>query len=77
MSLRKILKFHLMSWCGNFVERHSLRIVSGDSPETMRKLCLSTNFHTMKLGEITVFYTVCVVGNYFKLKCAFAGTLHW
>ena len=28
----------------------------GDSPETMWKLCLSTNFHTIKLGEITVFY---------------------
>ena len=34
----------LISWYGNFVERHSFRIVSGDSPETMRKLCLSTKF---------------------------------
>ena len=31
------------SWCGNFVERHSFRIVSGKSPETKRKLCLSKN----------------------------------
>ena len=31
-------------WCRNFVERNSFRIVSGDSPETMRKLCLSTKF---------------------------------
>ena len=30
--------------CGNFVERHIFRIVSGDSPETMRELCLSTKF---------------------------------
>ena len=29
---------------GNFVERHSFRIVSGDSPETMRKLYLSKKF---------------------------------
>ena len=25
--------FHLISWCGNFVERHSFRRVSGESPE--------------------------------------------
>ena len=30
--------------CGNFVERYSFCRVSGDSPETMRKLCLSTKF---------------------------------
>ena len=27
----------------------------------MRKLCLSTNFHTRKLGEITVFFAVLAV----------------
>ena len=26
----KIPKFHLISWCGNFVERYSFRVVSGD-----------------------------------------------
>ena len=31
-------------WCGNFVERCSFRLVSGDLPETLRKLCLSTKF---------------------------------
>ena len=41
-TLRKIAWFHLISWCGNFLERHSFRIVSGDSPKTMRKLYLST-----------------------------------
>ena len=40
------------------MERHSFRIVSGDSAETMRKLCLSTKFHTRKVGEITAFYAV-------------------
>ena len=29
-TLRKILCFHLISWCGNFVESHSFCIVSGD-----------------------------------------------
>ena len=42
--LRKIPKFHLISWCENFVKRHSFSIVSSDSPETMRKRCLSTKF---------------------------------
>ena len=41
------------------MERYSFRIVSGDSPETIRKLCLSTKFHNMTLAEITVFYAVC------------------
>ena len=39
-TLRKISSFHLNCWCGNFVERHSFRIVS----ETMEKLCLSEKF---------------------------------
>ena len=33
-----------ISWCGNFVERHSFRRVSGDSPKTLRKLHLSIKF---------------------------------
>ena len=44
LTLCKMLLFYLISWCGNFFERHSFRIVSGDSPETMRKLCLSKKF---------------------------------
>ena len=30
--------------CKNFVERHSFRTFSGDSPKTIRKLCPSTKF---------------------------------
>ena len=30
--LRKIPSFHLISWCGNFAERHSFRIVSETVP---------------------------------------------
>ena len=40
----KYRSFHPISWCAKFVERHSFRIISGDSTETMRKLCLSTKF---------------------------------
>ena len=40
------------------MERHNFRIVWGESPETLWKLCLSTKFQTRKLGEIMVFYSV-------------------
>ena len=35
--------------CGNFAERHSFRIVSLDSSETARKLCLSTKLQHLKI----------------------------
>ena len=44
LALRKIPKFHLISWRGNFEERHSFGIVLEESPETMQKLCLSSKF---------------------------------
>ena len=44
VSLLEIPYFHLMSWCESFLERHNFRVVLGESPETMRKLCLSTKF---------------------------------
>ena len=47
--LRKISKFLLIFWCGIFVEQHSFRIVSGESPKTMRKLCLSTKFRQQEI----------------------------
>ena len=48
-TLRKIPQFQLISWCGNFAERHSFHIVSGDSLKTMRKLCLSAKFSHQKI----------------------------
>ena len=42
--MRKIPSLHLISWCENFVDKHSVRIVLGNSPETMRKLCVATKF---------------------------------
>ena len=44
VALRKIPQFHLISWYGNFVERHGFWIVSGHPPETMRKMYLSAKF---------------------------------
>ena len=45
------------------MERHSFRVVSGESPETKRNCALPQNFHTRKLGEITLFYAVIVTIN--------------
>ena len=59
-SLRKILKFHLISCCGNFVETHPFCRVLGESLKNLRKLCISTKFWIRKLGEIMVFYAVAV-----------------
>ena len=54
-SQRKKTKFHLISWCGHFVEKHSFRRVS----EFLCGSCaFPQNFHTRKLGEITVVYVV-------------------
>ena len=44
LSLGKIPKFHLISWCENFVERHSFHWTSSESPEALRKLCFSKKF---------------------------------
>ena len=57
-ALRKISKFHLMSWFGNIMETQ----FSQSFGWYTRKLCGSCafpeNFYTRKLGEITVFYAV-------------------
>ena len=42
-ALRKIPQFHLISWCGNFVEGHSFHIVSGGSPEITVFFTVSIN----------------------------------
>ena len=58
IALLKIPSFHLISWCGNFFERQSFRIVFGDRPKLCGNSAFKQNFHTSKLGEITVFFTV-------------------
>ena len=35
--------------CENFVEKHSLCIVLGESPETMQQLCLSAKFQHQEI----------------------------
>ena len=40
-ALRKIQKFELISWYGNFLERHSFCRVLSDSPKYFRKLRVS------------------------------------
>ena len=63
-TLCEMPQFYLISWCRNFVERHSFCICS-----VILKLCICIlklcgncafpqNFHTRKLGEITVFNVV-------------------
>ena len=43
-TLLKIPKFHLISWCANFVKTNCFRGVSGDSLETWCKRYASTKF---------------------------------
>ena len=50
LPLRKKLKFHLISWCGNFVETHDFCRVS--------ETAFPQNSHTRKLDETSVFYAV-------------------
>ena len=63
-TLCEMPQFYLISWCRNFVERYSFCICS-----FILKLCICIlklcgncafpqNFHTRKLGEITVFNVV-------------------
>ena len=55
-----LITSHLITLCRNFVERHSFRIVSGKSPETMRKLCLSTKLPHQEIRR-NCYFTVTVV----------------
>ena len=45
-------------WGGHFVERHSFRIVSGDSSKLGRSCVFLQNFNTRKLGEIMIVFIV-------------------
>ena len=48
-TLRKILNFQLIFWCGNFAERYSFCRLPDNLPETLRKLCLSTKLPHQKI----------------------------
>ena len=59
-TLHKIPGFHLISWCGSFMERHSFRRVSGHSANTLRKLWFSTKFPHQEIRLNITFYAVKV-----------------
>ena len=54
-SLWKISHFYLISWCGNFVERHSFPAIR---PTLCGNCVFPQNFHTRKSGETTIFFAV-------------------
>ena len=54
-TLRKIPQFRQISWCGNFMERQFRQ-----SPKLCGNCAFPQNFHTKKLGEITVFFAADV-----------------
>ena len=56
-SLRKMPWFHLISWCGNFVERQ----FPHNFARFARNCAFPQNLHTMKLGDIPVFYPVIIL----------------
>ena len=51
----------VISWCGNFVERHNFRIVSGFRQKLCGNCGFPQNIHTRKLREITLFFAVYVL----------------
>ena len=53
MLMRKIAKFYLIFWCGNFVEMHGFGRASDKSPGFLQ------NSHTRKSGKVSVFSAVC------------------
>ena len=82
-TLRKMSQFHLFSWCGNLMQRHSVCRVSGDSPETMWKLYLSTKFPLQEirwnngiLRSVTMFYSKTIFA-LLPITLQFLLTLSW
>ena len=73
MPLRKMPLFHLISWRGNFVERHSFRtrklgeittfyavISSSERSKSLQKLLFPSNFYTRELSKIKIYHAVNV-----------------
>ena len=55
LPLRKVLKLHLISCYGNFVETHSFHKVSDDSSKTLQKQAFPQNFHPRIWGKTLAF----------------------
>ena len=60
LSLCKIPKFHLISWCGVCENVQC-------PGENFGWVAFLQNFHTRKLGEITVIYAVYISWNQFRV----------
>ena len=73
---QKYCNFHLISWCGKFVERHSFHIVSGESPETMQKLCISTNFPHQAIRWNYGIFAVYLKESVYYLDCPFVARVY-
>ena len=56
--LNKILKFHLVSWCGNFVETHIALRDWVESPETLRKFHVSTHEISTPVSWVKLRYFI-------------------
>ena len=67
LPLRKISLFHLISWCGNFVERDSFCINSGDSQcfSECSVLIVDKEKTFWRWIQIDSFYTLTQYQNYF------------
>ena len=72
----KVPYCHLISWCGNFVERHSFRIAVGNLPKLRWNYVFPQNFYTKKLGEITAFYAVIFLLVLLTYKVIWKGSLN-
>ena len=71
--LHKIPNFHLISWCGNFVDRHSFSRVSGDSPKLYGNCAFPQSFRTREFRYFTQSPEIFIR---FSRKFAFYQS-HW
>ena len=71
--LHKIPNFHLISWCGNFVDRHSFSRVSGNSPKLYGNCAFPQSFRTREFRDFTPSPEIFIR---FSRKFAFYQS-HW
>ena len=55
-TLRKMPKFHLISWCGIFCKYAVSAEFQANCQKFCRNCAFPQNFYTKKQGEVTVFY---------------------
>ena len=62
--LHKIPEFHLITWCGILWKRTVFVEFRANRPKLCENCAFLQNFHTRKLGEISVSYAVYVLSNW-------------